>query len=119
LQGQEIIIIGDRVLIKPNDEENRKTKSGLYLPQGVAAKEETLSGIVAKVGPGIPMAAADDEEAPWLHSEKTKYIPMQVEIGDLAIFLARFAHKIEYEEETYYIVPQAGILMLIRENDLS
>ena len=36
--GREVIVIGDKVLVKP-EEENSKTPSGLYLPQGVAQKE--------------------------------------------------------------------------------
>ena len=36
--SRKVIVVGDKVLIKP-EEENAKTPSGLYLPQGVASKE--------------------------------------------------------------------------------
>lgn len=36
---QRFIVVGDRVLIKPESEESR-TASGLYLPPGVTEKEK-------------------------------------------------------------------------------
>ncbi|RLE00704.1 MAG: co-chaperone GroES, partial [Bacteroidetes bacterium] len=35
----KFIVIGDRVLIKPKNQQDR-TKSGLYLPPGVQEKEQ-------------------------------------------------------------------------------
>jgi chaperonin GroES len=43
---------------------------------------------------------------------------VQVEAGDYALFLKRYAYRIEYDDEPYYIVPQSGILMVIRDNYL-
>ena len=114
---KKIIIIGDRVLIEPDDLNDQKTKAGLYLPQGVASKESVQSGKVILVGPGIPMSAGQENDEPWEQdSQDLKYMPMQVEVGDQAIFLSRFSHKIEYEGKTYFIVPQSGILMIIRDD---
>jgi co-chaperonin GroES (HSP10) len=45
------IVVGDRVLLKPQEESSR-TSSGLYLPAGVAEKERVQSGYVLKIGPG-------------------------------------------------------------------
>ena len=50
--------------------------------------------------------------------EKVKYIPLQAQEGDLAIFLQKSAFEVIYDNEKYYIVPQASILMLEREEDL-
>jgi chaperonin GroES len=36
---KKLIVVGDRVLIKPKKDEE-KTKSGLYLPPGVKEKEQ-------------------------------------------------------------------------------
>ena len=114
---KKIIIIGDRVLIEPDDLTDQKTKAGLYLPQGVASKESVKSGKVILLGPGIPMPSGQENDEPWdQDSQDLKYMPMQVEVGDQAIFLSRFAHKIEYEGKVYYIVPQSGILMIIRDD---
>lgn len=114
---ENLIIIGDRVLIKPKTESNQ-TKSGLYLPPGVKEKEEIQSGYVVKTGPGYAVSY-DDMDEPWkMNEEKAKYIPLQVREGDLAIFLLKAAFEIVYQEEKYYIVPQSGILMLERDEDL-
>ena len=50
--------------------------------------------------------------------EQIKYLPLQAQEGDLAIFLQKGAIEVMYEEERYFIVPQASILMLEREEDL-
>lgn len=112
---ENLIIIGDRVLIKPKTT-NNQTKSGLYLPPGVKEKEEIQSGYVVKTGPGYAISL-DEVDEPWkMNDEKAKYIPLQVREGDLAIFLLKTAHEIIYHEEKYYIVPQSGILMLERDD---
>jgi chaperonin GroES len=116
---RKIIIIGDRVLIKPRKEDDR-TRSGLYLPQGIQEREQVRSGYIMKAGPGyaIPFPA-DKEDEPWKEAEeKTKYIPLQVKEGDLAVFLQKGAYEVMIDGEKYFIVSQASILMLEREEDL-
>lgn len=115
---KKLIIIGDRVLIRPS-KQNERTDSGLYLPPGVQEKEKVQQGYVIKAGPGyaIPMPV---EEESWKGSgeEQVKYVPLQAREGDLAIFLLSGATEIAYEGDKYYIVPQSAILMLEREEDL-
>jgi chaperonin GroES len=114
---KKLIIIGDRILIRPS-KANERTESGLYLPPGVQEKEKVQQGFVIKTGPGyaIPMPA---EEESWKGvEEKVRYIPLQAKEGDLAIFLVSGATEILYENEKYYIVPQSAILMLEREEDM-
>ena len=41
---KKLIVVGDRVLIRPA-KENDKTESGLYLPPGVQEKEKIQKGI--------------------------------------------------------------------------
>lgn len=115
---KNIIIIGDRVLIKPKREEER-SRGGLYLPPGIQEKENVRSGYIMKTGPGyaLPFPAEDDE--PWKNTEeKTRYIPLQAQVGDLAIFLQRGAYEVMVDNEKYFIVPQANILLLERDEDL-
>ncbi len=113
-KGKEIIIIGDRVLISP-DPSKDQTDSGLYLPQGVAEKEKVNSGYVVKVGPGYIVPYAPDSSEPWSSSKREPhYIPLQVKIGDYVIFLRKESIEIEYEEKKYLIVPQSGILAVVR-----
>lgn len=114
---RKLIVIGDRLLIKPV-EGNERTPSGLYLPPGVQEKEKVQQGYVIKTGPGyaIPIPVEDE---PWKSDEdQVKYVPLQAKEGDLAIFLLSGATEVMYEGEKYFIVPQGAILMLEREEDL-
>ena len=114
---QKLIIIGDRVLIRPA-KPNERTDSGLYLPPGVGEREKVQQGYIIKIGPGyvVPIPAEDE---PWKsREEQVKYIPLQAKEGDLAIFLLSGATEVIYQGEKYFIVPQSAILMLEREEDL-
>ena len=114
---KKLIVIGDRILIRPT-KANERTNSGLYLPPGVQEREKVQQGYVIKTGPGyaIPMPVEDES---WKNEEdKVKYVPLQAKEGDLAIFLASGATEILYENEKYFIVPQGAILMLEREEDM-
>ncbi|QGW29485.1 co-chaperone GroES [Phnomibacter ginsenosidimutans] len=114
---KKLIVIGDRVLIRPSKPEE-KTVSGLYLPPGVQEKEKVQQGYVIKTGPGYAIPMPVDSE-PWkAEEEQVKYIPLQAREGDLAIFLVSGATEVMYEGEKYFIVPQSAILMLEREEDL-
>lgn len=115
---KNIIIVGDRVLIKPK-KLSEKTNTGLYLPPGVQERERIQSGYVIKTGPGYPIPLPGEDEEPWkAGGEKVKYIPLQVKEGDLAIFLQNGSFEVMYEQERYFIVAQSSILMLEREDDL-
>ena len=115
---KNLVVVGDRVLIKPK-KVNERTQSGLYLPPGVQEKEKIQSGYIMKVGPGYPIPIPADDDEMWKEKdEQIKYIPLQTKEGDLAIFLQRGAIEVMYEKEKYYIVPQSSILMIERDEDL-
>jgi chaperonin GroES len=114
---KKLIIIGDRVLIRPT-RPNERTQTGLYLPPGVQEKEKVQQGYIIKIGPGyaIPMPPEDE---PWKAQEdQVRYVPLQAKEGDLAIFLLSGATEIMYGGEKYFIVPQSAVLMLEREEEL-
>jgi co-chaperonin GroES (HSP10) len=112
-----LLVVGDRVLIKPKSASDR-TSSGLYLPPTVQEKELVQSGYVVKVGPGYPIPVPTDDE-PWKETEeRVKYMPLQAQEGDLAIYLQRNAIELDYEGTTYVIVPQSSILLLERSESL-
>ena len=111
---QKLIIIGDRVLIKPKTASN-KTKAGLLLPPGYSEKDEIQSGYVIKCGPGYPLPSDDMEESWKTAGDKIKYLPLQVREGDLAVFLMKSAYEINYNNEKYFVVPQHAILLLERD----
>ncbi len=115
---KNLIVVGDRVLIKPA-QKSEKTSAGLFLPPGVQEKEKIQSGYIIKVGPGYPLPLPGDEDDIWKgKDDQVKYIPLQAQEGDLAIFLQKGAIEVMYDNEKYFIVPQASILMLEREEDL-
>jgi chaperonin GroES len=116
---RKIVLVGDKVLISP-DKNQEKTEHGLYLPPGVKDKEKVQGGIVVQAGPGYAIANPNfiDQE-PWSTSprEPVKYIPLQAEPGDYALFLRDQAVEIEYEGEKYFILGHSSILMLIRNTE--
>ena len=114
---KKLIIIGDRVLIKLTKPEDR-TQSGLYLPPGVHEKEKVQQGYIIKTGPGYAIPSPMEEENWKPQEEKVRYLPLQAQEGDLAIFLISNATEVMYDGDKYYILPQSAILMLEREEDL-
>ncbi len=113
---KRIIIVGDRLLVKP-EEELEKTGSGLYLPPGVSQREKVQGGYVLKVGPGYPVASPSESE-PWKDENQTKYIPLQAKEGDFALFLRKDAIEIELEKKKLVIITQSALLLLIRDDEL-
>jgi co-chaperonin GroES (HSP10) len=108
---KEIIVVGPRVLIAP-DEGEQRTDAGLYLPPSVREKEDVMGGLVIKTGPGYPVPDSNQSE-PWLE-KRPSYIPLEAQEGDYALFLRKDAVEIEYEGRKYLIVPHSSILALIR-----
>lgn len=114
---KKLVVIGDRVLIRPS-RPNERTDSGLYLPPGVQEKEKVQQGYIIKTGPGYAIPVPVDDE-PWkTEDEQVKYVPLQAKEGDIAIFLLSAATEVLYEGEKYFIVPQSAILMLEREESI-
>ena len=74
-------------------------------------------GRIIATGPGTPMtepASMDDE--PWrIREPAVKYLPMQAGVGDYALFFRKAAVEITFEKKTYLVVPQAAILVLVRD----
>ena len=113
---KKLIVIGDRLLIKPV-RPNEQTSSGLYLPPGVHEREKVQQGYVIKAGPGYVIPMPIEEESWKGEEDRVKYVPLQAKEGDLAIFLISGATEVMYESEKYFIVPQSAILMLEREDE--
>jgi chaperonin GroES len=111
----QLIVVGDRVLLRPEDPAEQ-TASGLYLPASVASKERVQGGRVVKVGPGHLMPNPEYSDAePWAPERPpVRYLPLQAEPGDFALFLRKEAIEIAYAGETYLIVPHQALLALVR-----
>lgn len=113
---KKLLVAGDRVLIAPGEGEER-TKVGLYLPATAIETQQVQEGLIVATGPGDPIpdpSVFDDE--PWRVEEKTpRFKPMQARVGDTAIFFRKAAVEIRFEEKRYLVVPQAAILVLVRD----
>ena len=110
-------VVGDRVLITPEDGDDR-TRVGLYLPPTAIDAQQVQTGLIVAVGPGdaTPDLHSFDEE-PWRQGlERRKPSGMQSRVGDHAIFFRKAAVEITFEEKRYLVVPQGAILVLIRDD---
>ncbi|HWO90265.1 MAG TPA: co-chaperone GroES family protein [Gemmatimonadales bacterium] len=115
-RGRKLIVVGDRVLIAPEEGEER-TRVGLYLPQTAIDALAVQGGRVLATGPGTPIAepaSLDDE--PWKigSREGGRYVPMQAKVGDYALFFRKAAVEITFDGKKYLVVPLAAILVLVR-----
>ena len=117
--NKELFVVGDRILIRPAEEETR-TRAGLFLPPGVKEKEDVRGGIVVALGPGTPLPPPQGEDESWKQVQGTapRYLPMQVEIGDYALFFRKAAIEIAFEDEEFLVVPHSAILILVRGDDI-
>ena len=116
---KNIVVIGDRILIKPLEASN-KTGSGLYLPPSVREHDAVHTGLVVKVGPGYPIPASKDPDDLFKNESQDpiNYVPLQVKEGDEALYLHQNGYEIEVNGERYVIVSQNAILLVVR-NDLT
>ena len=90
--------LGDRVLVKPLEKEE-KTKGGIVLPD--TAKEKPQDGEVVAVGNGQVL-------------EDGKTIPLQVKKGDKILFGKYSGSEVKVEEEEYMIMKEEDILAIIK-----
>ncbi|MEJ2236956.1 MAG: co-chaperone GroES family protein [Gemmatimonadales bacterium] len=115
---KDLIVVGDRVLVVPEEGEER-TNVGLYLPPTAVDRQAVQSGRIVATGPGTPLpepTQLDDE--PWkLSGDARKFVPMQARVGDYALFFRKAAVEISYEDSRYLVVPQAAILVLLRSKN--
>ncbi|MFN3595829.1 MAG: co-chaperone GroES [Rubricoccaceae bacterium] len=110
-----LIVVGDRVLIRPDDDE-QTTGAGLLLPASVRARERVQGGRIVRVGPGhlIPNPDYSDAE-PWAPPrEAVRYLPLQAQAGDYALFLRKEAVELTFGGEELLIVPHGALLALVR-----
>lgn len=115
---KRLIVVGDRVLVQPEEGEDR-TKVGLYLPASAVDNQAVQGGRVLATGPGTAVSAPTEiDDEPWKsgHTEP-RYVPVQARVGDYAIFFRKAAVEITFEGTRYLVVPQAAILTLVREED--
>ena len=89
--------LGDRVVIKPSDKEE-KTKSGILLPD--TAKEKPQEGIVEAVGTGRIL------------DNGTK-VPMELKVGDKVLYAKYAGNEFKHDEIEYLIVSEKDVLAVV------
>lgn len=118
-KGKRLIVVGDRVLVRPEEGEER-SKVGLYLPPTAVDSQAVQGGRILTTGPGLPMPDfTDANDEPWRAAiRETRFVPMQARTGDYALFFRKAAVEITFEGERYLVVPQTAILALVRESSV-
>ncbi len=90
--------LGDRVVVKPKDEDDARTPSGLVIPD--TAKEKPQLGEVLAVGPG--------------EFQDGTRVPLDVEVGDMVVYSKYGGTEVKYEGEDYLILSARDLLAVIR-----
>lgn len=93
----ELKPLGDRIIVKPKDDDNSTTASGLVIPD--TAKEKPQLGDVVAVGPG--------------EFEDGSRIPMDVEMGDVVVYSKYGGTEIKFEGQEFLILSARDVLAVI------
>lgn len=91
--------LGDRVVVKPNDEEEQRTASGLVIPD--TAKEKPQTGTVLAVGPGE-----------W-NEDGDERVPLDVSEGDVVVYSKYAGTEFKYDGEEYLILSSRDLLAIV------
>jgi chaperonin GroES len=90
--------LGDRVVVKAQEDDDARTASGLVIPD--TAKEKPQTGEVLAVGPG--------------EFQDGERLPMDVAVGDIVVYSKYGGTEIKYEGDEYLILSSRDILAVIR-----
>ena len=90
--------LGDRVVVKPLDDDEQTTPSGLVIPE--TAKEKPQTGEIVAVGPG-----GRDEDG--------DRIPMDVSVGDMVLYSKYGGTEVKHEGVEYLVVSERDLLAIV------
>ena len=89
--------LGDRIVVKPKDEDEATTASGLVIPD--TAKEKPQLGEVLAVGPG---EYKDGER-----------VPIDVGVGDLVFYSKYGGTEVKHDGVDYLILSSRDVLAVM------
>lgn len=94
--------LADRVLVKRLDSEDKKSASGIIIPD-TAQKEKSKTGLVIAVGPGK-------------YGDEGDLIPMIVKVGSKVVFNSGWDNEVKAGEdgEEFFLVKESDILAVIK-----
>jgi len=90
--------LGDRVVVKPDEDQDMRTASGLVIPD--TAKEKPQMGTVVAVGPG---ALDDDGDR----------LPMDVSEGDKVLYSKFAGTEVKVEGNEYLVLSARDLLATV------
>ena len=93
----ELKPLGDRIIVKPKEDDNSTTASGLVIPD--TAKEKPQLGDVLAVGPG--------------EFQDGDRVPMDVEKGDVVVYSKYGGTEIKFEGQEFLILSARDVLAVI------
>lgn len=89
--------LGDRVVVKPREEFEARTASGLVIPD--TAKEKPQLGDVVAVGPG------DFQDG--------ERVPMDIAVGDVVVYSKYGGTEVKLEGTEYLILSARDVLAVV------
>lgn len=90
--------LGDRVVVKPDEDQDMRTASGLVIPD--TAKEKPQMGTIVAVGPG---ALDDDGDR----------LPMDVSEGDKVLYSKFAGTEVKLEGAEYLVLSSRDLLATV------
>lgn len=90
--------LSNHIFLEPVEIE-KKTKSGIYIPD-TAEKEKPTMGKVMAIGPGK-------------HNDKGERIPMTVKVGDTVLFKKYGMDEIEIHGKKYLVGDEDDVLAIL------
>jgi chaperonin GroES len=95
--------LGDRVVVKPVEREER-TKSGIVLPD--TAKEKPQEGLVEAVGTGRIL------------DNGTK-VPVELQVGDRVLYAKYAGNEFKLDDVEYLVISERDVLAVIANGKTS
>ena len=90
--------LGDRVVVKPDEDQDMRTPSGLVIPD--TAKEKPQMGVIVAAGPG---ALDDDGDR----------LPMDVSEGDKVLYSKFAGTEVKVEGNEYLVLSSRDLLAIV------
>ena len=89
--------LGDRIIVKPKEDETSTTPSGLVIPD--TAKEKPQLGDVMAVGPG--------------EFQDGERLPLDVKEGDVVVYSKYGGTELKFEGQDFLILSSRDVLAVI------
>ena len=90
--------LGGRVIVRPNEDDEQRTSSGLVIPD--TAKEKPQTGTIMAVGPGD---LSDDGER----------VPLDVSEGDVVVYSKFAGTELKHDGDEYLILSSRDLLAIV------